>query len=85
MKNKYEAVAYHAMQYAPALCIWQSVGDNDCIKWEADGEFIRAGFMDDTAQPTIHPRWYKIHYTFKGGYIRVHDRRYYLSDFIKIL
>ena len=82
MKN-YEPVAYHAMQYAPALCIWREVGDSDAISWGVDA-YTRVGYMDDAGQPASALRWSRVYTSGKGAFVRYSNRRYYLHDFIKL-
>lgn len=79
--KKYEPIAYHAMQYAPALCIWREVGEIDAISYGVR-DYIRVGYMDDARQPRERLRWSRIDYSSKGAFIRHGNRRYYLSDFL---
>lgn len=82
MKN-YEPVAYHAMQYAPALCIWKEKEDTDAIRWGAY-TYTRVGYMDDAGQPATILHWSRVYTSGKGDFIRYNNHRYYLHDFIKM-
>lgn len=82
MKKEYVAVAYHAMQYAPALCIWREKNENDAISYGII-DYTRVGYMNDAGQPGTILHWSRIEYNSKGAYIRHKNRRYYLHDFIK--
>ena len=82
MKKSYEPVAYHAMEYAPALCIWREEGDNDAISYGMR-DYTRIGYMDDAGQPRKPLRWSQVYYSSKGAYVRYNNRRYYLHDFIR--
>ena len=78
-----EAVAYSAMQYAPALCLWREVGETDCVQ-HGIIDYVRVGYMDDVGQPVGRINWSRIYISSKGAYIRYNNRRYYLDNFMRL-
>ena len=77
-----EAVAYSAMQYAPALCLWREVGETNCFQHGVI-DYARVGYMDDAGQPIGRINLSRVYFSGKGPYIRYNNQRYYLDDFMR--
>lgn len=86
MKKQYESVAYSAVQYAPALCLWREKGELEAVQYGIDADRIRVGYMGDAGMPCKTPRLHIIYATMSGrGYIRYNGVQYYLDEFMRVL